>query len=523
MTGEPESRSRPTLGLGFSIAVSMVFLAIAAAKLWPGLSPNSLYLDDQWVAVALREAGLGRLLSLHLPMPVGFTLITDLLVRLVPSTPLAVQLLPVLAYLASIVLFPVLVHKLTGSPWASAFGVAVIASVPLTEAYAVRAKHYTLDELTTVVLLLGMTTLPKSPRARRFVYFAGLSLIGVMLSFASVFLSAAALLVAGLVSLRPNRPATEDERRRIVLTAAALILAEGAFYLLYLRPSARPIMQAFWSPYFLPLDGWSSASVFLRRRLSALFLGAMPANAPFLLAFAPLGLVWLWQTGRREYCATIGLFYGAIVFASALWVYPVGTGRTDVFSVPVTALLTCLGVFFAAGWIRSAGVRQLAYASMLLALLTIDLASPGAEYPQNEDGAAVAWVRERIGRSDGLVLSPYGALAYSYFGGGAVSLTPVDFYGHGFDAVPDRPLTFRSFLGRWDLTDAERVGAEVRRLGDFLDGAPRQVFYLETTPTPRSRALVLSAFAAHGYRLAEPRDFGGRAAAARFERVDPSA
>jgi hypothetical protein len=55
-----------------------------------------------------------------------------------------------LAYLASVALFAVLVHRLTGDPWVTVLGAAVIVPAPLTVDLAVRAKQYTLDQLVTV-------------------------------------------------------------------------------------------------------------------------------------------------------------------------------------------------------------------------------------------------------------------------------------------------------------------------------------------------------------------------------------
>jgi hypothetical protein len=503
----PGSGSGADRGLALSVVATLAFLGLAAAKLRGGLNPTSLYLDDQWVGVAMRRAGPAQLLSLHLPMPLGFTLLTRLASRLVPDPELALQALPVLAYLAAVALFPVLVYRLTRHAWSTALGAAVIACVPLTETYAIRAKHYTLDELVTIGVLLAAAWLVAEPRPRRFVRFVLAAAVGLTLSFASIFLSTAVVLVAGASAWRSTQT-SETDKRKIAWTVFVFFAAAAAFYLLYLQDSARPIMQAFWSPYFLRLDGRASAWSFVTGRVSVFFLGAMPRGAALMLGFAPLGCVWLWRSGNRVLLATLLLFYVGVAAASLLWIYPIGTGRTDIFSVPVTALLSCLGVRQVLAWTPAAPMRSALYATAIAALMATRLWSPGAEYPPNDDGAAVSWVTERLAPSDGLVLSPYGALAYSYFAEGPVSITPVDFYGHGFDAVPERKLTFRSFLGRWDLTEADAVGSELARLEDFIQGGPHRIIYLEATGTPRSRALVLDAFARHGYRLSERTTFG---------------
>ena len=70
-----------------------------------------------------------------------------------------------------------------------------------------------------------------------------------------------------------------------------------------------------------------------------------PGEASWTLPFVGLGLVWL--LARRETrffgLAVLG-FYAARVVASALWIYPLGLGRPDIFSFPVAICLFTAGV-----------------------------------------------------------------------------------------------------------------------------------------------------------------------------------
>jgi hypothetical protein len=494
----------------------------AGVKLLPGLDPDSLFLDDQWVGIALREAGLGERIGLHLPAPLGFLALEGLPGRVVHDPELALQVLPVLAYLAAVALFPVVIHRLTGNGWAAALGTAMLASAPLTAAFAVRAKHYTLDLFVTAAVLLLMVELFRSPSSRRFLWTGGAVLVGVMFSFASVFLAVTAL-GTGCAAVWVSHRDDPVERRRVAVATGAALVAIGAFFVLVVRKASRPIMVEYWADYFPSFDGWSGVWTFLSQRVSSFLSFAMPDWGWVFLLFMPLGFVWLWRSGQRGYCVALLFFYVSVVAAAVLHAYPMGTGRTDIFSLAVTTLLACLGVMAVLDRVGSSFVRQAVYVGLTSLFAASTLLFPGARYPSTDDKSAVDWVLERIEPNDALVLSPYAAFAFEFYGEGPSHLVPADFYGHGFDVVSERPRTFTSAVGRWDLVGPDAVEAELGRLTDFVDAGPERLVYLETYGVPDGRASILNAIASRGYRLVDRTDFGQVAEAFLFEPVDGGA
>jgi hypothetical protein len=57
------------------VAWVVALLGAAVFKLLPGMDPDSLFLDDQWVGIVVRDVGFLERLALHPPMPVGFALL----------------------------------------------------------------------------------------------------------------------------------------------------------------------------------------------------------------------------------------------------------------------------------------------------------------------------------------------------------------------------------------------------------------------------------------------------------------
>jgi hypothetical protein len=503
------------------VAWVVALVAVAVFKLLPGMDPDSLFLDDQWVGIAVRDVGFLERLALHPPMPLGFALLEGLPGRFIQDPEVALQILPVLAYLASMALFAVLVHRLTGDPWVTTLGAAMIVSAPLTTDLAVRAKQYTLDQLVTVGVLLAMVELFRAITPRRLFWSALALLVGVVLSFVSVFLSSAVVLTA-CVSAWSSEQARTTEKRGVALVGGAFFLALGAFYFLELRHGTRVIMLEFWAAYFPPLTDLAGVWPFLSQHLFAFLHRALPARFAPMLLLLPVGLVWLWRSGHRRSLTAIALFYGSVLAASMLRTYPVGTGRTDVFSFAVTTLLVCLGVAFLVRRVTHRLVRQALYVGILAAFAVSKLAVRGAiYYPQTPDRPAVAWVQDRLAPEDGLVLSPYGVFAFGYYTDSPMSVTAADYYGHGFDLTPERPRTHKTFIGRLGTQDPEILPREVDRLVAFLAQGHRRVIYLETNAFAAGPGTVPRLIESEGYRLTERTRFGTSADAYLFEIVEP--
>lgn len=501
------------------------FVVLAAFKLRSGLAPGSLFLDDEWVALALRDAGLGERIALNLPMPIGFSLLAGVPVALAPASHLALQVVPVLAYLGTVASLPVLVFRLSRSPWAAALGAAIIATAPLTAEFAVRAKQYTLDQLVTVGVLLAMVGLFRAREPRRLLGAAIALASSVVLSYSSLFLVTAVLVTASVrVWVAPrwgtptDAPPTSRQRLQVTAVASSLLVAVGAFLLLYVRRASRAVMSEYWVDYFPSWHGWTGVWAFLSVRAREFVLFALPDWAWIFALVAPLGFVWLWRHGHREYAVALALFYGLVLAAAATHSYPMGIGRTDMYAGPVTTLLICLGILELVHWIRSVAVRHLVFAA-LLASFTISLAvSPGPVYPETDDRGAVQRALERLGDGDALVLSPYAAFALGYYGMRPSRLVPVDYYGHGFDVAFDRPRTLTTAFGRWDVQQPRAVATERERLAAFVNDAPSRLIYLETQSDSAGRAATVRTIVDGGFRLAASTRFGGRAEAFVFER-----
>lgn len=513
------SRSFDALALAAVLAV----VGLAAWKVSAGLNPPSLFLDDQWVGIALERMSVAERFTHHLPMPLAWGVLEGLPGLVVDDPELSLQIVPALAYLASIPLFAALLRRLTGSGWAAVLGAAVIAASPLAADLAVRAKHYTTDQLVTVVALLAAARLFGPGRAvtpRRFLPVVAILMVGFVFSFVSVFLGTAVVLVA-LASAWRSEGLSGSERRNVALLAGGYVAVVAASYLIDLRFTSRPIMVQYWAPYFPDFSSWTTVRFFLTERLHVFFAQALPDGLGAALLLLPVGLVYLGRAGRVRFAATLALFYVAVLGAAAAGTYPLGTGRTDAFAVGVTALLVSLGVVEIAGRVSGERYRRAVLGGAAAAFVLMEATGRGAAYlPPAADAAVVAWTEEWLRPGDALVLGPYGVYALAYYTESRMAVVPAQYYGHGFDLEPERPRTLKSFIGRWGLTDQAALQAEVDRLVTFLAEGHERVLYVETRSSLGARNAVLGIIAQGGYRLVDQTGFGAEAEGFLFVRDD---
>jgi hypothetical protein len=280
-------------------------------------------------------------------------------------------------------------------------------------------------------------------------------------------------------------------------------------------------MIEYWADYFPALGSPGAQGSFLGERVRTFFALAVPEWASFLVLLAPVGLVGLWRGGHRAYCLALVGFYVAVFVAALAHAYPMGTGRTDTYALAVTTLLVTLGAATLLNLVGSTRPRGWVYAAAVSTLVIGSLVAPGAVYPDTDDRAAVEWALERLRPEDGLVLSPYAVFALQLYGEGDGRIVPADYYGHGFDVTVERPRTFTSALGRWDVATPESGASEVARLAAFVADSGERLLYLETHGVGPGRGDVIATIRAAGYDVVDWTAFGGLAEGYLFQRVGP--
>ncbi len=493
--------------------VALACCAISLVRRSSGLDPESLWLDDQWIALALREASFEQLIAMRIPVPLGFVALQKLIapLQLDPEWPL--QIVPMLAGLATIPLFYIVLERLLRRPPEAArvlqSGVLAVATLAAAchataELYSVRVKHYTLDLLLVIALLGGTIALLQRPSVRRMGALVLGGLVAAGLSFATVFVSLCC--VHALALDRALRSWTDRaERRRAygyLVCGAAFDLAVAALYLSCLRYQSNAAMRVFWQKYFLRFDDVDALLSFAYHGIGGFALHVMSPFLIVLLVFIPIGLRAVHRDPvLRPLSWICGWLIAGLMIAAALQLYPFGPQRTSLFAFPLLWMLAAVGV---ERTLSQAGPsRGWRYGRMLLAayVIGVSILRPRVSYSDVRDRQVVEATMKWQRSDDVLLATQASLLAMSYYGERRVSLSPSRVATEAFESSPDWPGVRRlaSEDGQRSLRSDPTL-ANVA-LHELTSRRPLRILYLSTHASDLVDEHVLKQLAAAGYTL----------------------
>ena len=279
-------------------------------------------------------------------------------------------------------------------------------------------------------------------------------------------LAAASALRGWLTDGRRPKPA-------ILPSAAAYNATVLGAYLL-LRQRSNEYLQDYWAEGFMPTHSASAMLGFVAdnglRLLDASLpaWGSSPGTVSWMLPFVGLGLGWLLaREETRLFGMVVVAFFAARLVASALWIYPLGASRVDIFAFPVAISLFGAGVHAATAAFPRAATVKLAAAAVAVAFA---LARPvHAVYFDLDDVPLVTIVSSAARPDDGLILSQAGIYLAAFYGEWPVATSAADDASHGTAVTLVRERTLHLPMN----------ASQERLVTGFLNASqPERVWYL---------------------------------------------
>ncbi len=329
----------------------------------------------------------------------------------------ALRLLPFLAGLAALLLFPLIARQYQ-TPRAALWGTLLFAfSAPLIY-YSSEVKQYASDILATLLALLLFLQLIS--RRLRPVDALWMGLAGVILIYsahAAIFTLASAALIAAAVRLHEK----ERSQLLIVFTVGAIWLAGfAANLLLSLADLANnQVLLNFWQGGFPPQGGGTAqTAVWVYERFLELFSVTLEMTFPAMAAVLYL-LGLLVMTGRRWPLA-LSLFLPLLLtlLAAFLGRYPF-FGRLMIFAFPLLYILIAEGLDRLLVWpAERRGMRYVGAALTLIFLAPVLLG--GLSFitrPDYEEDIkpAIRYIHENRRAEDAVYLYYASKIPYAYY------------------------------------------------------------------------------------------------------------
>ncbi len=457
-------------------AVAAVIARALFARL-PGWNPGSLWYDDLVYAAVVRTQDFWGMVTAPLHVAPGLLVAWRTLYALFPDPEWSLQLLSFACGIAAIPVMAWVVRVLTRDDGLAVLAAGVTALNQLLAHYTVFVHQFAIEFVITALFLLAAVRLSSNPAdPRRFGRVALSGGLALFISVPSVFIS---FPLVNLAAACAARDWFRDRRRAItMLGMGAAYNATVLVAWLLLRNRSNPLQRAHFADGFMPLGSPAEALGFLaengRRLLETSLPGWVsgwqlnPGTVSWPLPFLALGLAWLLARPATRFLGLVVTgFYAARIVASALWIFPLGMDRTDVFAFPLAIALFAAGIQAATAALPEPRRFRLAAAAIVVAFA---LARPvDVRYFETDDVPLVDHMAARIDERDAVVLSESAIFLTAFYGPWAVATTAADnaSYGVAVSLVRDSTL---------HLT---RSGSQGRTVGQFVHASrPERVWYV---------------------------------------------
>lgn len=355
----------------------------------PFLLDRSLWGDEAKVALNVLERSPAKLFRPldydQVAAPVGFLLLEKQAVTAFGEGERALRLVPLLAGLGSLWLFPLVAGRWL-PPLESLLALALFALAQPLVYYAAEVKQYSTDVFVALALLWAAgRALDARPHALWALVTAGV--LGVWLSHSAIFVAAGVGLTLVICAWVRG-----DQRRAALLAAVAAAWAASflAFYALVLsRSEPKGSLVRMWADGFPPVPPRSLADLLWPvRTFFGFFVDPAGLGLAGLAAAAfAMGCVRWWRSDRCVLALLVspGLF---TLLAALLRRYPFPTsasldsyplpGRVVLFLVPAAMILVAAGV----GWMaRTVDRDRRLVAGVMAAFLLLSLAGDAVSRP----------------------------------------------------------------------------------------------------------------------------------------------
>jgi len=284
-------------------------------------------------------------------------------------------------------------------------------------------------------------------------------------------------------------------------------LAALAAYFLWIQGRGSPGLFRHWARFYLPLDDFGAAWGFLAENGLRFFTHAFPGGLAWLALLIPLGLLALLaRPDGRPLGLSLLLLYAGLFLASALSLYPVGGGRVDVHSYPVS-ILAAVGAL----WLLHRRIRAVSIVAAGLAIGYFLVQFPGTEYfyPASPAREIVERVNEETQAEDGLIVYPWSNWALGTYGKWPVRFVPVTGSANTFYVEPERDgtLVLRESVGGESFQGGPAIVGD--QLLPFLTDGPSRLVYMAVWGPTEPHNWIVQAVVASGYAIQHHETYGG--------------
>ena len=330
-----------------TISYAVIFLGVVL-RLRQYLSGRSLWADEAMLALNIVNRNFVQLfqpLDYDQGAPLGFLLVEKLFNSILGRHELVLRFFPLLAGLASLWLFYLLLMSLRGGAErrrSNPLAIALFAFNPQLIDYTSEAKQYIVDVTVALgLLLLAIPIFQNQFNKKNFILLVLAGILALWFSHPALFVLAG----IGVALVIQSLQARDFQSLRTAFVIGLLWLANLAtLYFINLRDlSHNNYLANYWAAGFLPLPPWSDLNW-----LNELIVYQFGVQFIPWLVLILIFIGWFALFREQKNLAVAVAFTAIFAFtASALRLYPV-SGRLSLFLIPLGIILLGKAVEFTA-------------------------------------------------------------------------------------------------------------------------------------------------------------------------------
>ena len=395
----------------YPIAILILLIISAIYFRSSELGPSSLWLDDAWVALAIKQNWLeiwqSSLTSL------GFKVLIGTMLEVFGNKSLVAQFFPFLFGILTIPLTYLVGRQLHLSPFFSLFAATLVASSPTLVNYSIRVKQYTGDAFFTLLIVsLLLLLISKSRNMGQWIAFGLTCCVSVVFSGQIMISVACALFVSVLYAWYFKK----NEIKSVLAVSATTGLFILFWYFVIIKPNIDTSLINYWTEEFIVVDnGFFEAVRSFSFLMGAVYYHAIGKNLFHIITCAVFTLLAL----RMRTVTSLALLLPVLVaiVLSMLGKAPIGN-RTDAYFVPLLIMTITIGVQSLLGYCRQSRNTILQKSGtwscviIMMALLIWDLPNRFLpdEYPK-QDVRTITEIWEELKQSGDHTLVYSGAIS----------------------------------------------------------------------------------------------------------------
>jgi len=325
----------------FYLVLFLIIVAALYIRIY-NLGERSLWLDEAWVANAIVQADLSLLVKKSLTAPLFFVLSIHYLTLILGKTEFVLRLLPCLFGMGALVVFYLLIRRITGKTATLVTLLMLSFSSPFIH-YSKELKQYTGAMFFTLLLVYFCEKILRSNKKRNWIFFSLFCVLGVGFDHSILFIIPAVFLVL-LIDL-PFKPNWKK-----IVSSGAFVSVFSILFLCFhiLKQISNSInsIQSYWVNYYPKLSSIASFLNWFATSFKRVFYYSGLPFFPFSFVVVILGLSLFYTKSKKRYLVYIILPLVLTLAASFLRRYPFGGSRLMLFYGPLAFLAFGYGLDF---------------------------------------------------------------------------------------------------------------------------------------------------------------------------------